>query len=133
LTNGVDPFKDAFPFSRESPDDPLAHRTPLKTKSVEKDPSKNPSQKPCTCKLEEFPEFFPFRFIPVAHFFNENFPCLQLAHVYLMLNCFRRDVKIVRKFQLDGKNSDHIIVLIDINRKGGLMAKEKVIIFGKAG
>jgi hypothetical protein len=50
-----------------------------------------------------------------------------------MLNCFRRNVKIVREFQLDGENSDHIIVLIDINRKGGPMAKEKVIIYGKAG
>jgi len=38
-----------------------------------------------------------------------------------------------RQFELDGKNSDPIIVITDIKGKGDLMAKEKVIIYGKAG
>jgi hypothetical protein len=38
-----------------------------------------------------------------------------------------------RQYELDEKNLDHIIVITDIRGKGGLMAKEKVIIYGKAG
>ena len=38
-----------------------------------------------------------------------------------------------RQFDLDEKNPDHIIVSTDIKGKGGLMAKEKAIIYGKAG
>jgi len=38
-----------------------------------------------------------------------------------------------REFLLDEKNSDHIIVITDIGGKGGLMVKEKVIIYGKTG
>jgi len=41
--------------------------------------------------------------------------------------------KMGRQFELDGKNSDPIIVITDIKGKGDLMAKEKVIIYGKAG
>ena len=57
----------------------------------------------------------------------------NLSDVWLIVNCSKRDVKMGREFLLDEKNSDHIIVITDIGGKGGLMVKEKVIIYGKTG
>ena len=57
----------------------------------------------------------------------------NVSYVCYILDCFKRNLKMGRQFELDENNSDHIIVIININGKGDLMAKEKVIIYGKGG